>query len=120
MAWSILGSLKTETIGGVQNVVIGATWQYGYTNGEIEGYITQDIGFTYNPSSPFIQYSDLTEETVVGWVKSTLGADAVSYYETELATVTDTAAASEDPPRKIWHMCQYSAESDQAAPWAAE
>ena len=119
MAWSILGELTTETIGGVQNVVTGATWQYSYTSGDLTGYIVQDIKFEYDASSPFTQYADLTEATVVGWVKSTLGTDAVSFYETQLQEKVDEEAASDDPPRKLWHTCFYAPTQEQAAPWAS-
>jgi hypothetical protein len=38
-----------------------------------------------DPSVPFIPYADLTNEIVIGWVQSNLGADAVAAIEESIA-----------------------------------
>ena len=40
------------------------------------GYSMQPI--TYNPDDPYIPYADLTQDTVIGWVKEALGAEGVA------------------------------------------
>ena len=46
-------------------------------------------------SVDFVEYDDLTEDTVVGWVKSILGEDEVKRVEDDIAAKID---AQENPP----------------------
>tara|TARA_A100001391_G_scaffold47809_1_gene28468 strand:- start:118 stop:585 length:468 start_codon:yes stop_codon:yes gene_type:complete len=46
-------------------------------------------------SVDFVEYDDLTEDTVVGWVKSILGKDKVKQVEDDIAAKID---AQENPP----------------------
>jgi len=120
MPWTIIEDLKTDTIDGVENVVVQARWNYEYVNGTATCSTNRLIDFAYNPSAPFIQYADLTEATVVGWVKSTLGPDAVTFYETTVQTKLDEAIASGETPRSMFIACEYTPTANQPAPWAAE
>jgi hypothetical protein len=43
----------------------------------------------------FVEYDDLTEDVVIGWVKSTLGEDEVKRIEDDIAAQID---AQENPP----------------------
>ena len=120
MTWTIVEDLKTETINGVANVVTQARWNYEYVNGTSKCSTNQLLDFPYDPSAPFIQYADLTEATVVGWVKSTLGSDAVTFYENTVQTKLDEAIAAGEAPRSMFISCEYTPTTNQPAPWAAE
>ena len=46
-------------------------------------------------SVDFVEYDDLTEDVVIGWVKSVLGEDRVKAMEDDIAAQMD---AQENPP----------------------
>jgi hypothetical protein len=93
--WQIFDVKRQTADGVVIKVVYGCTVQ-------LENYIDRTIGeqtFTGNPSTPgFVPYEDLTEEIVLGWVQTTLGAVAVTATETSLqnnVTAQKTAKEAE-------------------------
>lgn len=76
--WSIENMTRSVSDGGVQTVeysVTGVDGDYNFT-----AYST--VNFTPNPDEEnFIEYEDLTEDVVIGWVKNSLGSDIVSATE---------------------------------------
>ena len=79
--WQIFDT-KYQTADGLINKVI-----YGCTV-ELENYIDRTIGqldLTGDPSAEgFVAYSNLTEQTILGWVQNSLGAEAVTAIEVNL------------------------------------
>lgn len=120
MTWSIKGQLLTENVGSVTGFVKKVHWAYDYTDQGVVGETNGFQEFSYDPSSPFTPFADLTEDQVVGWVKDALGPEAVSFYETKVAEAVAEAIASEEPnPKKIFLTVVYTGtEQDQPAPWA--
>jgi len=82
IAWQIL-DIKSQTVDGL---VIGIA--YGCT-AQLERYLDRQVGeITLDGSSSaseFIPYANLTEDTVISWVKSKLGSSAVAAIETQLS-----------------------------------
>ena len=118
MNWSIFGELKTQTINGVANVVTQARWECAYTNGTLTGKANGVTDFEYNPDAPFIAYDDLSEATVVGWIKATLGEEGVSFYENLVRQKVDEAVASEEPtPRSLFVVSKYQPTQYNQVPW---
>lgn len=118
MAWKIIGDLTTETIDGVPNVVTGCEWGYELADAVRTVTMRGTVTFTYNPASPFIQYADLTEATVVGWVQGVLGPDAVAFQEAKAVEMLALQTEQEGPINSnCWAV--YTQVEDKPAPWAA-
>jgi len=69
--WEVLSLYTKPSLDGLTDVVRRVTWRYQITDGGNYGEIYQD---TYLPdptdSNTYIAYSDLSEETILGWVQS--------------------------------------------------
>ena len=69
--WEVLSLYTKPSLDGLTDVVRRVTWRYQITDGGNYGEIYQD---TYLPdptdSNNYIAYSDLSEETILGWIQS--------------------------------------------------
>jgi hypothetical protein len=69
--WEVLSLYTKPSLNGLDNVVRRVTWRYQITDGGNYGEIYQD---TYLPdptdSNTYIAYSNLSEETILGWIQS--------------------------------------------------
>ena len=81
--WSITG-LSTTTVENYLDVVTGATWEVSGTDGTNTDSLTGTTPFAL-PDNGFINYADLTEEQIVGWVKANLSELRLNAIEGELA-----------------------------------
>lgn len=59
------------------------------------GYCYGTIWVKINGDEPFTPYDQLTQEQVIGWVKSSMGVDQVNAYE---ANVAKQIADKQNPP----------------------
>jgi hypothetical protein len=89
MNWTVNGDLVIANIDGYQNVVVQVPWICSITSQGVTVNMNGKTDLAYTPTNPFIQYQDLTETQVIGWVKSTLGVDGVSFYETKTKELLD-------------------------------
>lgn len=80
---------------GHTDVVFTVYWRLNAQDGEYSASGYGTVGLTYNPSSPFTPYADLTQAQVVGWVQAALGPDQVAQMEAALAA---NIAAQINPP----------------------
>jgi hypothetical protein len=70
--------------------VITAHWRVTAYFEELSVVAYGSVNFTPDPTSDqFTPYSDLTQEQVIGWVKSTLGSEQVEAIESNLAKQLD-------------------------------
>ena len=73
VTWTI-STLERNTDDGV----VVAHWRASDADGEHVGSSYGTCGFTPNPDADgYVAYDSLTEETVIGWVKADVDADAV-------------------------------------------
>jgi len=81
--WKV-SKLHTKTIGSVENVVTKIEWYLDKTdeNNIYTRTVIQHTEVSYDPSASFIAYASLDEATIVGWIKTTLGSDCVTWWET--------------------------------------
>lgn len=119
----INGNLETETIDGQPDVVITAPWACVYEEESVVGELIGKTSFTYDPSASFTPYDELTEAQVVQWITTTLGPDAVAFYETKTQeTVQNAIAVAKEEgdrlPRKIFITAVYTPVQNKPAPWA--
>lgn len=79
--WTVR-SIKTQSqISEKQNVVKIVDFMLEGIRNEKNNFILGTVELTFDPSSDsFIPYDDLTEETVIEWVKSALGIEKIDQY----------------------------------------
>jgi len=91
--WKIFDAKSQKVDGLITEVTYGCTVQ-------LENYIDRTIGnieLTGDPKTKgFIPYTDLTEEIILGWVKTLLGTETISNIEISLQnSVTAQKTAKE-------------------------
>lgn len=69
-----------------QDVVITAHWRVNATDGTYNSTVYGTQSFTFNGSTPFTPYADLTQAQVIGWVQDAMGPEQVAQIELSLAT----------------------------------
>tara|TARA_R110002126_G_scaffold286291_1_gene437847 strand:+ start:534 stop:893 length:360 start_codon:yes stop_codon:yes gene_type:complete len=119
MSWNVNGQLTTKTINGVENVVTQVPWVCAETSGAVTAKQEGVVNLAYDPSSPFIAYDSLTEATVIGWAKDTLGTDVVTFYETKCGAVAQRSDQDEtDGATTVTVFATYTPpETHQDTPW---
>ena len=76
--WTIV-NMERDASTGFVNV---AHWTCSDVDGEFSGSVYGSIGFEGELVTP---YADLTEATVIGWVKASLGEETVAAHEAAVA-----------------------------------
>lgn len=66
------------------NVVSNVYWRVSATDGNNYASISGVQPLTYVAGSPFTNYSKLTPEVVIGWVKSAIGKNEVNTIQNNL------------------------------------
>jgi hypothetical protein len=90
LTWKIEALDCKPSFDGKTDVVETIHWRLNGVDGDLSvggnGYYATSIygsqRVTYEEGSPFIDYSNLTEEGIVQWVKDALGEEQVTNYET--------------------------------------
>ncbi len=83
--WNIVQMDTYPEYEGQPNVVFTIHWNLLGTNGTHQGSVYGSTGLTLNKDAAFISYDDLTQDQVIGWVKSALGEEQVTAYEASVA-----------------------------------
>ena len=69
---------------GFDDVVYTVHWRLYGINGQLSASVYGSQTLTFDPTDPdyvFVPYEELDEQTVLGWVKSSLGEESVSNFE---------------------------------------
>lgn len=82
--WAINELFSYPQAEGLQDVVFGAAYTLSGADGDYSASQGGQVPFPA-PEAGFTPYNELTEDQVVDWVKSSLGADAVSALESQIA-----------------------------------
>lgn len=88
-----INNLDRDTADGFVTV---AHWTASQVDGDFSASIVNTQSFTKEDGVNLIPYADLTEATVIGWVKSALGADTVAAIDAALAA----QIADQQAPKK--------------------
>jgi len=82
--WKITSVSKTNDEG-LENVIIGTRWECEGTDtaDNISGKFIGATPFQISSVNPdtFINYSELTEEKVLGWIKNAVSGSSTSYWD---------------------------------------
>jgi hypothetical protein len=87
--WTVT-QLLTETIAGEQNYVVIANYEVVGVDGVYTSSIQDSARFSTENVDNFTPYEDLTNDIVIGWVKSMLGPDTVANYEESIQGQIDS------------------------------
>jgi hypothetical protein len=93
--WAVVQMNAYPELDGETDVVFTVHWTLTGTDGTYIGSVYGSVGVSVDPDAPVTPYADLTQEQVVGWVQSALGAEQVASYE---ANVAKQIADQIDPP----------------------
>lgn len=102
--WTV-ESLYTKDIEGEKNYVVDATFTVSGEE-EVDGKTYSSelnnnaIKFEISEKEDFIAYDDLTNDTVVGWIKELLGAESVDYFEAAVGGMIDSKITPVVEPSK--------------------
>jgi hypothetical protein len=92
--WKVVDMEHNTADGGVVTV----HWDVTEVDGDYSSRVYGSVGLEYDASdASFVPYADLTEATVIQWVKDSMGADEVTAMETRL---TDDIAAQQAPTQE--------------------
>lgn len=86
----IVKQLLTQTIDGEQDYVVIANYEVTGVDGEYTSSISDSARFSTANVDNFIPYDQLTNDIVVGWIKSVLGPDTVANYEESIQGQIDS------------------------------
>lgn len=93
--WNVVQMSCYPEQDGLTDVVFSVHWTLTAKEDEYTSSTYGSVGVTLDPSAPYTPYADLTQEQVVGWVKSSLGAETVAEYEAGVASLIE---AQKVPP----------------------
>jgi len=93
--WAVVQMDAYPERDGKTDVVFTVHWTLTGTDGAHTGSAYGSVSVTVDPDAPFTPYDDLTQDQVVGWVKSALGNEPVAAYE---ANVAQQIAGQINPP----------------------
>ncbi len=82
--WSVQEVNAFPVKDGKQNVVFNVHWIAGGADGEHTASAYGSTSIALNADSSFTEYENLTEEQVIGWVKSSMGAEEVAAIEASI------------------------------------
>lgn len=86
MKWEVISLDSMPEHEGRTNVVTAAKW---VVQSDVHGKDNTVMGHTeiaFDPSSPFVDYDNLTSQVVIDWIKASLGAEEVASYESAVAS----------------------------------
>jgi hypothetical protein len=95
--WEVAAIKANKELNGQTNVVSQVQWQVTATDGTLNGsvYGNQDLQID---NANFILFDQLTEQTIMGWVKSAIGSEQVAAFEAKaIANMTPVKIVSSEP-----------------------
>lgn len=72
------------------NYVVNVIWTLTGVDGQYTASIQGNSVFDSNQSSTFIPYNQLTQDTIIGWVKSQLGNQGIANFEANVQGQIDS------------------------------
>lgn len=101
--WKVSELNVTPTLGELTNVVESIRWFVVGSDGENTFSVTDVTAIPFDENTEYTPYENLTEEQVISWVHSILGADGVSKYQTDIDDVlSQLAVQTSTTPELPW------------------
>ncbi len=89
LTWNVVQMDAYPKKDGKQDVVFTVHWNLNGVDGDYNGYVYGSVGVTLDKEAPYTPYAELTQDQVIGWVKSALGDEQVSQYEASVQAQID-------------------------------
>ena len=99
--WTATQLVGYPTYDGLTDVVVTVFYTVTATDGSYSSKYEWYQETPLNPEVPFIPYADLTNDIVIGWVQSALGADGVATIEQSLQGQIDIQINPEPSPEVL-------------------
>lgn len=97
--WEILKLNVIPSLDGLQNIIKSVNWRFMVRDDMFYGDVYDVTELEYPKTQSFIKYDDLTEETIVGWVKKNINYDELVSKATQLLEQNKNPSVLEkDPP----------------------
>ena len=87
--WTVQNLLSYDSYGEASNVVYAVEYSVAHGSGSQSATVTGRLNLDISDLSSMVAYNSLTENTVIGWVKTGLGADEVTALETVVTSVAE-------------------------------
>lgn len=94
LTWNVVQMNAYPEKDGLTDVVFTVHWNLIATDEEYTSSVYGSVGVELDSSAPYTPYDELTQDQVIGWVKSALGEEQVAEYE---AGVTSVIEAQKNP-----------------------
>ena len=82
--WLIEQLVSYPVLGEKTNVVFSIAWRLNGTDGVNTATVYGSLNVTFDPEAPYTPYDQLTNDQIIGWVKSELGEELVLAYEANI------------------------------------
>jgi hypothetical protein len=92
----VITHLSTASTDDYTDIITGANWEVFGTDGTNTTSLTGNTPFAL-PSGGFINYADITEEQIVGWVKANLSELCLNALESAIAESLDQLSYQPKP-----------------------
>lgn len=89
LTWNVVQMDAYPEKDGLTDVVFTVHWNLTGVDGDYIGSVYGSVGVTLDPEAPYTSYENLTQDQVIGWVKSALGDEQVSEYEANVQAQID-------------------------------
>lgn len=97
--WEILSLYTAPSESGLENVVKKINWRFQATDGQYYGDSYEVTELSVPSADGYIAYDDLTEETIVGWIKANRDYDdLVSLVNERLQSNKTPSIVEKNPP----------------------
>jgi len=84
--WVVNSMVSYPQSEGYTDVVTTVNWTCNGTDKTYTGSVSGSTGLTLDPNSPYIPYSQLTQDQVIRWVQGALGPDQVATIQQDVST----------------------------------
>ncbi len=84
LTWNVVQMDAYPEKDGKQDVVFTVHWNLTGVDGDYNGYVYGTVGVTLDHEAQYTPYAELTQDQVIGWVKSALGDEQVAQYESNV------------------------------------
>jgi len=78
--WAVTRMDAKPELDGKTDVVFTVHWVLTGTDGTYTGSVYGSTNVAVDPDAPFTPYAGLTQDQVIGWVKSAMGDEQAAFY----------------------------------------
>ena len=100
--WTAANLLSYDSYGESSKVVYAVEYTVSHSSGSESATVSGRLNLDLSDLSSMVAYNSLTENTVIGWVKTGLGADEVAALENVVTSVAEEKNREGTTSGKPW------------------